>query len=335
VLSKKIGIDIGTSNLLIYVQGTGIVVREPSLVALDQAGTRILAVGRRAFEMVGVAPPTVRFVRPIREGAIADLVATEGLLMHFIAKVQGRQRIFRPEIMICVPAAVTGHERRALIEVAMAGGARQAWLIDATLAAAMGAGLPIAEARAHAVCDIGAGSSEMAVIARSGRVVEQSVRGGGNGMDLAITDHLRRHHDLLVESGEAEASKLEAGAAVALDVPRQARVRGSDVGTGRPRTVEIGSEELTEAIQEPLQAIAAGLREVLNQTPPGLAADIRERGLVLTGGGAGLRGLDRYLSGQIGIPTLVANDAPTCVVRGTGQALAHFPALQRKQLYLR
>ncbi len=335
LLGKKIGIDLGTSTVLIYVKGEGIVVNEPSLVALNRDGTRILAVGRQAFEMVGRAPDTIQVVRPMRDGVIADFVVTEGMLHHFIGKVQGRQRIFKPEIMVCVPSGVTSVERRAVTEAAISAGARQAWLIDEPLAAAIGAGLPIAEPRGNAICDIGGGTTEIAVISLSGMVVAHSIRVGGNRIDDAIAVHLKRRHNLLIGERTAEEVKIAVGAAVAMNEPLHSEVRGRDLVTGLPRSLDVTSNDVTEAIQEPLRLIVGAVRSVLEETPPELAADIFDRGMVLSGGGAQLRGLDRFLSMHTGIPTVIADEPQTTVVRGTGLALEHFEVLKRNQSYLR
>jgi rod shape-determining protein MreB len=335
VLSKKIGIDLGTSTVLIYVKGEGIVINEPSLVALNRDGTRILAVGRQALEMVGRAPDTIQVVRPMRDGVIADFVVTEGMLHHFIGKVQGRQRIFKPEIMVCVPSGVTSVERRAVTEAAISAGARQAWLIDEPLAAAIGAGLPIAEPRGNAICDVGGGTTEIAVISLSGMVVAHSIRVGGNRIDDAITAYMKRKHNLLIGERTAEEVKIAVGSAVLLKQPLLTEVRGRDLVSGLPRNLEISSTEVTEAIQEPLRLIVGAVRGVLEETPPELAADIFDRGIVLSGGGAQLRGLDRYLAMHTGIPAVVADDPQTSVVRGTGLALEHFEVLKRNQSYLR
>jgi rod shape-determining protein MreB len=335
VLSKKIGIDLGTSTVLIYVKGEGIVVNEPSLVALNRDGTRILAVGRQALEMVGRAPDTIQVVRPMRDGVIADFVVTEGMLHHFIGKVQGRQRIFKPEIMVCVPSGVTSVERRAVTEAAISAGARQAWLIDEPLAAAIGAGLPIAEPRGNAICDVGGGTTEIAVISLSGMVVAHSIRVGGNRIDDAITAYMKRKHNLLIGERTAEDVKIAIGSAVLMKQPLLTEVRGRDLVSGLPRNIEISSSEVTEAIQEPLRLIVGAVRGVLEETPPELAADIFDRGIVLSGGGAQLRGLDRYLAMHTGIPAVVADDPQTSVVRGTGLALEHFEVLKRNQSYLR
>jgi rod shape-determining protein MreB and related proteins len=335
LLSKKIGLDLGTSTVLIYVKGEGIVVNEPSLVAVNRDGTRILAIGRQALEMVGRTPDAIQVVRPMREGVIADFVVTEGMLHHFIGKVQGRQRIFKPEIMICVPSGVTSVERRAVTEAAISAGARQAWLIDEPLAAAIGAGLPIAEPRGNAICDIGGGTTEIAVISLSGMVVAHSIRVGGNRIDDAIATYLKRKHNLLIGERTAEDLKISAGSAVTMKEPLYAEVRGRDLVSGLPRSLEVSSNEVVEAIQEPLRLIVGAVRAVLEETPPELAADIFDRGIVLSGGGAQLRGLDRYIAMHTGIPTVVANDPQTSVVRGTGLALENFEVLKRNQSYLR
>ncbi|TAN32586.1 rod shape-determining protein [bacterium] len=335
MLSKKIGIDLGTSTVLIYVKGEGIVINEPSLVAVNRDGSRILAVGREAFEMVGRTPDTIQVVRPMREGVIADFVVTEGMLHHFIGKVQGRQRIFKPEIMICVPSGVTSVERRAVTEAAISAGARQAWLIDEPLAAAIGAGLPIAEPRGNAICDVGGGTTEIAVISLSGMVVAHSIRVGGNRIDDAITGYLKRKHNLLIGERTAEEVKIAVGSAVLMKDPLVTEVRGRDLVSGLPKNLDISSNEVTEAIQEPLRLIVGAVRSVLEETPPELAADIFDRGIVLSGGGAQLRGLDRYLAMHTGIPAVVADEPQTSVVRGTGLALEHFEVLKRNQSYLR
>jgi rod shape-determining protein MreB len=331
VLSKKIGIDLGTSTVLIYVKGEGIVLNEPSLVAVNRDGTRILAVGKDALEMVGRAPDTIQVVRPMRDGVIADFVVTEGMLHHFIGRVQGRQRIFKPEIMICVPSGVTSVERRAVTEAAISAGARQAWLIDEPLAAAIGAGLPISEPRGNAICDVGGGTTEIAVISLSGMVVAHSIRVGGNRIDDAITAYMKRKHNLLIGERTAEELKISVGSAVLMKEPLVTEVRGRDLVTGLPKNVEVTSNEVTEA----MRLIVGAVRDVLEETPPELAADIFDRGIVLSGGGAQLRGLDRYLAMHTGIPAVVADDPQTSVVRGTGLALENFEVLKRNQSYLR
>ena len=335
MLARKIGIDLGTSTVLIYVRGEGIVVNEPSLVAVNRDGTRIMAVGREASEMVGRTPEAIQVVRPVREGVISDFVVTEGMLHYFIGKVQGRQRLFKPEVMICVPSNVTTVERRAVTEAAISAGARQAWLIDEPLAAAMGARLPISEPRGCAVCDVGGGTTEIAVISLSGMVVAHSIRSGGNRIDDAIAAYLKTRHNLLIGERTAEEIKIAVGAAVPLKEVLKTEVRGRDLVSGLPRNLEVTSSEITDAIQDPLAAIVGAVRGVLEETPPELAADIYDRGILLSGGGALLRGLDRYISMHTGVPAIVADDPQTCAVRGTGLALEHFEVLKRNQLYMR
>ncbi|TMD05568.1 MAG: rod shape-determining protein [Chloroflexi bacterium] len=335
MLAKKIGIDLGTSTVLVYVRGEGIVINEPSLVAVNRDGSRILAVGTQAREMVGRTPESIQVVRPMRDGVIADFVATEGMLHYFIARVQGRQRIFKPEVMICVPSGVTSVERRAVTEAAISAGAKQAWLIDEPLAAAIGADLPINQPSGHAICDIGGGTTEIAVISLSGMVVAHSIRVGGNRIDDAIAAYIKRKHSLLIGERTAEEVKIEIGAAVQLKEELSMEVRGRDLVSGLPKNVKVTSQEVVEAIQEPLAAIVGAVRAVLEETPPELAADIFDKGIVLTGGGAQLRGIDRYLVMHTGVPAIVADDPQTCVARGTGLALEHFEVLKRNQLYLR
>jgi len=335
ILSRKIGIDVGTSTVLIYVKGEGIVINEPSMVAVNRDGTRVLAVGRQAFEMMGRAPESIHVVRPMREGVIADFVVTEAMLHHLIGKVQGRQRLFKPEIMVCVPSGVTSAERRAVTEAAISAGARQAWLIDEPLAAAIGAGLAIAEPRGNAICDIGGGTTAIAVISLSGMVVAHSIRVGGNRIDDAIAMYMKREHNLLIGERTAEEVKLAVGSAVSMKQPLLTEVRGRDLVTGLPRNVEVSSNEIVEAIDEPLRLIAGAVRDVLEETPPELAADIFDRGIVLTGGGAQLQGIEQYLSMHTGIPAVVADEPQTSVVRGTGLALETFEVLRRNQAHLR
>jgi len=305
VLGRKIGIDVGTSTVLVYVKGEGIVVNEPSLAVLN------------------------------RDGGVASFVITEAMLHHLITKAQGRLSIFKPEIMISVPSGVTSVERRAVTEAAISAGARQAWLIDEPLAAAIGAGLPIAEPRGNAICDIGGGTTEIAVISLSGMVVAHSVRVGGNRIDDAIATHLERRHNLLIGERTAEELKIAVGSAITMKEPLRTDVRGRDIVSGLPRSLEVTSNDVAEAIQEPLRLIAGAVRSLLEETPPELAADIFDRGIVLTGGGSKLREIDRYLSMHTGIPALIADDPQTSVVRGAGLALEHFEVVRRNQTYVR
>lgn len=335
MLSKKIAIDLGTSTVRVFVKGEGIVVTEPTVVATKRDSARFVAFGNEVFELVRRAPDSVVVRFPLREGVIADIAATEALLSHFIDRVQGRQRIFRPEVMICVPTTLTSNDRRAVTEAAISAGARQAWLIDEPMAAAMGVGLPVADRRGCAICDIGGGTTEIAVIADSGTVAGRSIKVGGNRIDSAIGDYLRRKHNLEVDAPVAEEVKIAVGSAVPMKQPLLIEVHGRDSSSGSPRTMEVQSNDLVDAIGDALRLISGALGEVVEETPHAMAAGIYERGVVLTGGGARLRGLDLFIAKQTGIPATVADQPETSVVRGTGLALDNFEVLKRNQSYVR
>jgi rod shape-determining protein MreB and related proteins len=335
MLAKRIGIDLGSSTVQIYVKGVGVVVDEPSLLAVDRSANRIVAIGREAFEMLGRTPDTIEVTWPIQEGSIVDFAATEGMLRQLISSAQGSVRFFRPEVMITVPSGVTSLQRRAMTEAAISGGARQAWLLDEPLAAALGADLAISEPVGRLVCDIGGGTTEIAVISLSGMVVAQSAPVGGHRMDQAIIEHLRRTRGLLIGERTAEEVKIEVGSAIAPEQSRSAEVRGRDMVSGLPRSVTVTSDEIVAAIQAPLAEIVGAVRQALEQTPPELAGDIQREGMVLAGGGALLGQVDRYLSRHTGLPVRVAPDPRLCVARGAGLALDRFDVLRRGQLYLR
>jgi len=334
VFAKKIGIDLGTASTRVYVRGEGIVLDEPSLAALETGAPRVLAIGRQAAELADRAPGQVALVSPMRDGAIADRSVVEQVLRQLVARAQGRQRLFRPEVMMCVPAAATSEHRHAMTEAAIAAGARQAWLIEAPLAAAMGLDLPVAAATGCAVCDIGAGGAQVAVISLSGVVAAQSARAGGDHLDDAIAAWVRDRHGVAVERRAAEALKLALGCAVPLDRPRSVEATGRDAA-GSAVTVTVSSSDVTEAIQAPLHAVAAAVRDVLRQVPARLESGVAEHGLYLAGGGAQLRGLDGFLARESGVPVRVGEDPRTCAVRGTRRALGEFELLQRRQLYMR
>jgi rod shape-determining protein MreB len=337
VFAKKIGIDLGTASTRVYVRGEGIVVDEPSVAAVESGGSRVLAIGRQAVELADRTPGAVRLVSPMRESVIADRSAVEQALRHLVTRAQGRQRLFRPEVMMCVPAAATSEHRHAMTEAAIVAGARQAWLIEAPLAAAMGLDLPVAAAGGSAVCDVGAGGVQVAVISLSGVVATQSARAGGDHFDDAIVAWVRERHGVRVERRAAEALKLALGCAVPLDRPRSVEVTGQDASGGATEfaSVAVSSSDVTEAIQAPLRMIAEAVRDVLRQVPARLESGVAERGLYLTGGGALLRGLDGFLARETGVPVRVADDPRTCAVRGTRRALGEFELLQRRQRYLR
>jgi rod shape-determining protein MreB len=325
VLSKKIAIDLGTSTFRVFVKGEGIVVTEPSVVAVKRDTDRFVAFGSEVADLLRGAPDSVVVRFPLRDGVIADLAATEAMLHHFIDHVQGRQRIFKPEVMICVPTGFTSKDRRAVTEAAVSAGARQAWLIDEPLAAAMGVGLPVADKRGSAICEIGGGTTEVAVLADSGTVAGRSIKIGGHRMDAAIAEFLRRKYNVEIDEQTAEAVKIAVGSAVPMKQPLKTEVAG----------IEVHSNDVVEAIDESLRLIAGALSEVVDETPRAMAAGIRERGVVLSGGGARLRGLDLYIATQTGIPAQVADQPETSVVRGTGLAMDNFEVLKRNQSYVR
>ncbi|MGC8786158.1 MAG: rod shape-determining protein [Anaerolineae bacterium] len=329
MLTKQIGIDLGTVNVLVFVRGKGIVLREPSVVAISMNDSRIVAVGEEARLMLGRTPETIEVMRPMRGGVIADYVVTEAMLRYFITKVCGRFRLFRPEVMISVPVGVTSVESRAVRDAAIQAGAKVAYLIPEPLAAALGADMPIHTPTGNMVVNIGGGVSEAAVIAVNGIVVANSVRVGGIKTDEAIATYIRRKYNLLIGDQTAEEIKIRIGSALPLDEELKMEVRGRDQVTGLPKTITITSGEITEAIVEPLAAIAASVRAVLEKTPPELASDIIDRGIVMTGGGSLLRNVDRYLTRETGVPCHVAEDPLACVAIGAGKALERYNILKR------
>lgn len=326
MFSKSMAIDLGTANSLIYVQGAGIVLNEPSVVAIREgvngARRRVLAVGLEAKRMLGRTPGNINAIRPLKDGVIADFHITEKMLQHFINKVH-QNRFLRPSprVLVCVPCGSTQVERRAIRESALGAGAREVFLIDEPMAAAIGAGIPVEEARGSLVIDIGGGTADIAVTALSGIVCAQSVRVGGDRFDESIVNYVRRNYGNLIGESTAERIKHELGTAFPAAEVRELEVRGRNIAEGVPRVFTLNSNEVLEALQEPLSAIVNAVRVVLEQTPPELAADISEHGMVLTGGGALLKNLDRLITEETGIPVIVAEEPLTCVARGGGRAL--------------
>jgi rod shape-determining protein MreB len=319
----KIGIDLGTANILVYVQGKGVVLNEPSVVAISEDDNRLVAVGEEAREMIGRTPANVRAIRPMRDGVIADYLITEAMLRYVINKV-ARVRFFRPDVMISVPSGVTSVEKRAVRDAALKAGARDAFLIQEPLAAAIGANVPISGPAGNMIIDIGGGTTEIAVIALGGIVVSESVRVGGSRFDEAIASYIRRKYNLMIGERTAEEVKIRIGSALPLDEPLQMEVKGRDLIAGLPRTIPLSSGEVTEAIEQPLQQIISAIRGVLEQTPPELASDIIDKGMVMSGGGSLLRSLDTLLTQVTGIPCHVAENALNSVAVGTGRALEQF-----------
>jgi rod shape-determining protein MreB len=326
----KIGIDLGTAIILVYVKGKGVVLNEPSVVALSDDDNRLVAVGEEAREMIGRTPGNVRAIRPMRDGVIADYLITEAMLRYVINKV-ARVRLVKPDVMISVPSGVTSVEKRAVRDAALKAGAKEAFLIEEPLAAAIGANVPIAGPSGNMIIDIGGGTSEIAVIALGGIVVSNSVRVGGNRFDEAIASYIRRKYNLMVGDRTAEEVKIKIGSALPDKEVGSIEVKGRDMIAGLPRTIPITSLEITEAIEQPLQQIVTAVRNVLEQTPPELSSDIIDKGMVMSGGGSLLRNLDTLLTQVTGIPCHVAENALNCVAVGTGMALEHIN-LYRKSL---
>jgi rod shape-determining protein MreB len=322
--SMKIGIDLGTANVIVYVKGKGIVIQEPSVVAVSE-DNHIVAVGEEAREMIGRTPGNISAIRPMKDGVIADYVITEAMLRYFIGRARkGSFVLSRPEVMISVPAGVTSVEKRAVRDAALKAGAREAYLIEEPLAAAIGANVPISGPSGNMIIDIGGGTSEIAVIALGGIVVSNSLRVGGNRFDEAIASYIRKKYNLMIGDRTAEEVKIAIGTALPLERELQMEVRGRDLIAGLPRTIPITSSEVMEAIELPLQQLVQAVRSVLEQTPPELSSDIIDKGMVMSGGGSLLRNIDRLLTQVTGVPCHVAEDALNCVALGTGLALEHF-----------
>lgn len=331
LLSNDLAIDLGTATTLIYVKGRGIVSREPSVVAVQKdgrTGTRVVAVGAQAKEMLGRTPGHIQAIRPMKDGVIADFEITGEMLRHFIQAAHNRRALVRPRIVICVPYGCTEVEKRAVKESTEAAGAREVYLIDEPMAAAIGAGLPITEPSGNMIVDIGGGTSEVAVISLSGIVFSRSVKIGGDKFDEAIISHLKRKYNLLVGERTAEAIKIEIGTAYPTDTIMTMEVKGRDLGSGLPKTISVNSDEVREAITDPLQEIVGAVREALENTPPELSADIVDRGIMLAGGGGMLRNMDLLLREETGLPVMVAEDPISCVVHGGGKALDQIDLLR-------
>ena len=329
IFTKHIGVDLGTVNVLIWVKGKGIVLQEPSVVAIELNDEKIVAVGEEARAMLGRTPDTLEVARPLREGVIADYLVTERMLRYFIEKVTGRIRLFKPMIAISVPVGVTSVESRAVHDAAIQAGGREAYLIPEPLAAALGAGMPVGTPTGNLVADIGGGTSEAAVVAMNGIVEFASVRVGGNRIDEAIMAYVKRKYNLLIGEQTAEEVKIKIGSALPLEEEERVEVRGRDQVSGLPKTITITSGEVTEAIPEPLAAIVGVVKQVLEKTPPELASDIIDRGIVMTGGGSLLRNFDRLLTKETGVPCFVADNPIACVALGAGKALEMYEVIRR------
>jgi len=320
---SDIGVDLGTANVLVYVKGKGIVLQEPSVVAIDKDSGRVIAVGSEARRMLGRTPGNIIAIRPLRDGVIADYDVTEKMLRYFMGKADGgRKFFFRPRIMVCIPSGVTGVEERAVRQAAIQAGAKEAHLIEEPLAAALGAGLDISQPNGSMVVDIGGGTTDIAVLSLGGIVCSKSLRVGGDKFDEAIVKYIRREYNLAIGERTGEELKMEIGSAYLPDAEEKTmEIRGRDMLSGLPRAVQVTRRQVHEAIKETLEVVVSGVKEVLERTSPELAADIINKGIIMTGGGALLDGIDRLLSMETGLPVYIAEDPLSCVAKGTGKAL--------------
>ncbi len=330
--SRDIGIDLGTANTLAFVRGRGIVINEPSVVAIDRDTKEIFAVGNKAKEMVGRTPGNIIAIRPLKDGVIADFDITERLLRDFLTKATRRGGWFRPRVVVAVPSGVTEVEKRAVIDATLSAGAKDARVIEEPMAAAIGAGLPVQEPTGNMIVDIGGGTTEVAVISLGGIVSHRSVRIAGDEMDDAVIHFIRRNYNLLIGERTAEQIKKQVGTACPLEEELRMDVRGRDLVTGLPKTIQVSSEEIREALAETVAAIVEAVKVTLERTPPELAADIMDRGIMMAGGGALLTGLDVLLREETGMPVHFTEDPLTAVVMGTGIALEHYDLLKRIML---
>ena len=321
LFTKEIGIDLGTANTLVYLKGKGIILREPSVVAVNNNTGQELAVGLDAKQMIGRTPGNITAIRPLKDGVIADFKTTKGMLKYFIKKATGNNPLTKPRVVICVPSGVTEVEKRAVVDSAISAGAKEAYLIEEPMASAIGAGLPVAEPSGSMVVDIGGGTSEVAVISLGGIVVSRSLRVAGDEFDDAIIHYIKKEYNLMIGERTAEDIKLKIGSAYPSKDEKAYNVSGRDLVTGLPKEIAISSEEIREALKEPINSVVDSIKLTLEKTPPELASDVMERGIMLAGGGALLKGLDRLISEETGIPVFIAEQPIDCVVLGTGKVL--------------
>lgn len=330
---KRIGIDLGTTYTLVHLPKRGIVINEPSVVAISVIDKKILAVGNEAKDMLGRTPDTIIALKPLKDGVIADYRSTEAMLRYFINKALGaKMRFLRPEVMVAVPAGISSTERRAVIDATIAAGAKAAYIIKEPVAAAIGADIPIGSASGHMIIDIGGGTAEMAVISLGGIVCSTSVRVGGNRFDSSIAEFIRKKYGLSIGERTAEEIKINIGSALYLENKMTMEVRGRDIVSGLPRSVVITSNDVTEGLQNDLEALVTAVKRVLHETPPELAADIMDKGIVMSGGSSLLRNIDQLIARTTGVPAYIANDSELCVVKGTGIALDNLDSYKRSIL---
>lgn len=325
----KIGIDLGTANSLVFVPGKGIVLQEPSVIAVSTEENKILAVGEEAKEMTGRTPETIRVYRPMRDGVIADFRITLAMIKYFLRKTIPRYQILKPEVLISVPVGITSTERRAVIEASMKAGARATYVAKEPILAAIGAGIPISSSSGHMIVDIGGGTSEVAVISLGGIVVAASLRVAGDKIDQAISEYIKKKHGLIVGEKTAEEIKVKIGTALPQKTEQTLEIRGRDLSQGLPKTLKISSNEIAEAAAEPLKEIVQVIKTLLRDTPPELSADIMDKGMVLSGGGALIKNIDQLISKSIGVPCFIANEPLLCVAKGTGVVLDSLDAYKK------
>ncbi|MEI6316686.1 MAG: rod shape-determining protein [bacterium] len=329
MFNKKIGIDLGTANTLVYIPGKGIVLNEPSVVAVSEQDNTILAIGNQAKDMIGKTPEAIIAYRPMKDGVIADYRITEAMLRYFMQKALGKWNLFRPETMISVPAGITSTERRAVVEAAIRAGAKNAYVVKEPILAAIGAGIPIHESCGHMIVDIGGGTTDVAVISLGGIVASTSVKFAGNKIDAAIADYIKKMFNLAIGDKTAEEVKIKIGAAVPLEEELTMTIRGRDYVQGLPRTAQVSTNEIVRAIDPELKHIIKAIKDVLQETPPELAADIIDQGIIMTGGTSQLRGFPELIYRKTGVKARLADDALYCVVNGTGIALEHLETYKR------
>ncbi len=331
-MNKDMGIDLGTANTLVYVKGRGIATREPSVVAIQTTTKQVLAVGEDAKKMIGRTPGDIVAIRPLKDGVIADFDVTQSMLKHFIKTAYKRRSLFQPRVVVCVPSGVTEVEKRAVEEAAVHAGAREAYLIEEPMAAAIGAGLPVQEPTGSMIVDIGGGTTEVAVISLGGIVTSRSIRVGGDELDESIVNYIKKEYNLMIGERTAENIKIDIGSADGEAEKKLMDIRGRDLVSGLPKTLEISSSEIYDALKEPVVNIIEAIKTTLEKTPPELASDIIEQGIMLTGGGALLEGIDRLIMEETGMPVRIAEEPLDCVAIGTGLALENIEVL-RKTLY--
>lgn len=333
MLLKRLGIDLGTTNVLVYVPEKGIVINEPSVVALDATNNSVMAIGKEAKEMLGRTPGSIIAAHPLKDGVIANYHITMAMLKYFINKLGGRVRLFRPDMMVAIPAGVTSTERRAVTDACMGAGAKAAYILKEPIAAALGAGIPIASPSGNMIIDIGGGTSEIAVISLGDIVTSNSVRVGGNKMDQAVANYIRKKHNLVIGEATAENVKIKVGSALPLKKELKMEVSGCNTITGLPESIMVSSSDVVIGVREVLTEIIAAVKTVLQNTPPELAADVMDKGIVMTGGGSMLRNLDQMLTKVTGVPCQAAEDPLLCVVKGTGMAVDNLESFKKSVLW--